>query len=353
MQRRKLGKSELTVPAVSFGAWAVGGWYWGPSDDEQSVRAIQAAIDAGMNAIDTAPMYGCGHSERVVGRAIAGRRDGVVVMTKVGLRWDDTRGEFFMHTTDAQGRKLDVYRNSRPWSVRWEVEQSLKRLSVETIDLVQVHWHDPTTPIEATMGALADLLGEGKLRAIGVSNYSTKMMEEAQRALGDIPLASDQPRYSLLNRDIEPQILPFCRAHSIGVLAYSPLEQGLLTGKVTAQRTFDETDGRNKRPSFTPENRARVNALLERVVAPIARKHDATIAQIVLAWTAAQAGITSVLAGARSVEQALENARAGSIALDQSELATMRAAFEALELDLPSKGGASKLKGIVKRMLGR
>jgi aryl-alcohol dehydrogenase-like predicted oxidoreductase len=247
-----------------------------------------------------------------------------------------------------------VYRNSRPWSVRWEVEQSLKRLDLETIDLVQVHWHDPTTPIVETMGMLLQLRQAGELRAIGVSNYSPQMMEEAQRALGDFPLASDQPRYSLLNRDIEREIAPWCARKQVGLLAYSPLEQGLLSGKVRGERTFPAGDERGSRPEFTAENRERVNALLDAVVAPIAGAHGATLAQVVLAWTASQPGITSVLAGARTAEQAQENAAAGDLALTATELAGIRAAFERLELDLPAgRGRASGLKRLVKRLLGR
>jgi aryl-alcohol dehydrogenase-like predicted oxidoreductase len=353
MQHRALGRSELRVPLVTFGAWAIGGWYWGGSDDEEAVRAIQTAIDQGIDAIDTAPVYGFGHSERVVGRAIHGRRERVIVMTKVGLRWDDTRGDFYFETTDPNGRKYRVHRNARPWSIKWEVEQSLERLGVETIDLVQVHWPDPKTPISDTMGALLELRAQGKLRAIGVSNFSVEMMNEAQRVLGDVPLASDQPKYNLVGRDIEREILPFARAKNVGVLVYSPLEQGLLTGKVTAERTFPESDGRHKRPTFTPENRRRVNEVLSRIVQPIAARHAATIGQVVIAWTVAQPGVTSAIVGARTREQARENAAAGELALDAGEVASIRAAFEALKLDMPVAAAAgSKLKRFVKRILG-
>jgi aryl-alcohol dehydrogenase-like predicted oxidoreductase len=332
MIRRKLGNSDLELPAIVFGAWAIGGWNWGGSDDAAAVRAIGAGIDAGMNAIDTAPVYGFGHSEEVVGRAIAGRRDEVLLLTKVGLRWDDPRGEFYFKTEDQQGRVREVWRNSRPDSVAREVELSLARLRTDRIDLVQVHWHDPTTPLGETMGALARLVQQGKVRAIGVSNFTPELLEEAQLALRPLPLASNQPKYSLVAREVEARILPFCRERGIGVVVYSPLEQGLLTGKVPATRAFAKNDGRHKRPTFTQENRARVNALLEQELQPIARRHQATIAQVVLAWTVAQPGVTSAIAGARTSEQARENAGAGSLALSPGELAGIRLAFERVTL---------------------
>jgi len=332
MQYRKLGQSDLQIPAITFGAWAIGGWNWGGSDDDAAVRAIQAGIDAGMNAIDTAPVYGFGRSEEVVGRAIAGRRAEVLLLTKVGLRWDDPRGELYFKTEDQNGKPREVWRNSKPDSIVVEVEQSLARLRTNHIDLVQVHWHDPTTPLEETMGALAKLVRQGKVRAIGVSNFTPALLKEAQLALDPLPLASNQPKYSLVAREIEARILPFCRERGIGVIVYSPLEQGLLTGKVPAKRTFPQNDGRHKRATFTPENRARVNALLEQEVQPIARRHKATLAQVVLAWTVAQPGVTSAIAGARTSEQARENAGAGSLALAPEELAVIRLSFERLAL---------------------
>lgn len=354
MQHRTLGRSDLRVPVVCFGAWAIGGTSFGATDDDEAVRAIQAAIDLGMNAIDTAPLYGFGHSERVVGRALADRRERAIVMTKVGGRWDDERGVFRFEDVDASGRRLRVHSNSRPDSVRCEVEQSLARLGVETIDLVQVHWRDPSTPIADTMGALADLRREGKLRAIGVSNYSRAEIEEAQHALGDVPLASDQPKYNLLAREIEKDILPFARAKEIGVLVYSPLEKGLLTGKVSASRMLAEKDLRQRRLSFTQKNRERVNALLHSIVQPIADAHGATIGQVVIAWTVAQPGVTSALVGARTVEQVRENAAAGELVLSNEDLATIRRAFEGLKLAVPFETRIkSKLKRLVKRVIGR
>ena len=352
--RRRLGRSGLEIAPVVFGAWAIGGWSWGGSDDDEAVRAIRASVDAGCDAIDTAPVYGFGRSERVVGRAIAGLRGRVVLATKVGLRWDDERGPLAFEARDDSGRTLRVRRNARPDSVRAEVEASLARLATDVIDLVQVHWPDPETPIAETIGALVELRREGKLREIGVSNYSVAELEEARRALGPVPLASDQPRYSLVARGIERDVLPWAREHGVGILAYSPLEQGLLTGAVGASRSFSGDDGRARRATFRAENRARVNALLDAVVRPIAARHGATPAQVVLAWTIAQPGITAAIAGARTAAQARENAGALRVALERDELAVIRAAFEALVLVPPPAAGLrARIARLVRALAGR
>jgi aryl-alcohol dehydrogenase-like predicted oxidoreductase len=352
MKTRKLGRSDLEVPVVCFGAYAIGGGYWGATDDAQAEDAVRAALDAGMFAFDTAPVYGFGHSERVLGRALAGRRSEAVVMTKVGIRWDGSGGRGEREMVGPGGEKRSVRRDSSPASVRLEVERSLERLGVERVDLVQVHAHDPATPVAETMGALAELRSEGKLRAIGVSNYPVAALEEARAALGDVPLASDQPGYSLLARGIERDVVPWSRAHGVGLLVYAPLEQGLLTGKVTPERSFGAEEGRPKKALFRPENLRRVNAVLDSSVAPVARAHDATIAQVVIAWTVAQPGITAALVGARHRGQVAENARAGEIELTADERAEIERAFAGLRLDLRSPL-AARLRGFVCRLLGR
>ncbi|MEM7307193.1 MAG: aldo/keto reductase [Planctomycetota bacterium] len=337
MRTRNLGESGLQIPVVTFGAWAIGGFGWGGRSEETDRAAVEAmsrALDRGMGAIDTAPIYGFGHSEGLVARAIAGRRDEVLVFTKAGLRWDDDRGKEAFAGKDDRGNDRRVFFNSRPDSVRHEVEASLQRLDIDVIDLLQIHWPDPTTPIADTMGALVELRAEGKIRAIGVSNYSPEQMDEARAALGHVPLASDQPKYSLVCRDAEADVLPYVKEAGMGTVVYSPLEQGLLTGKVPADREFPENDGRHKRPTFQPENRARVNEVLERVVRPIAAAHDATLAQTVLAWTIDQAGVTSVIAGARKPEQVDDNAAAGDLVLTSDEWTAIDAAFGELKLEL-------------------
>ena len=324
MQYRKLGNSDLNVPVISFGAWAAGGWMWGGPDDDNAIRAMELAIDLGITCIDTAPAYGMGHSETLVGRAIAGKRDRVVVATKCGLRWDCADGERFFDTRDNDGVPRTMYKNLRPESIRHECEQSLRRMRLECIDLYQCHWPDSTTPIDDTMGALLDLRQQGKIRAIGVSNFTADMMRQC---LNTTDIASDQPPYSALVRGAETEVLPFCREHGIGVLAYSPLAQGLLTGKVPVDRVFPEGDLRRTKPLFTRENREKAVAMLDQV-RPIAEARNATLGQVFLAWTVAQPGMTSALAGARNEAQVRENAGAGDITLADDEIATIRALVE-------------------------
>ncbi|HUT32494.1 MAG TPA: aldo/keto reductase [Planctomycetota bacterium] len=327
MEHRQLGQSDLNIPTVIFGAWAVGGWFWGGQDDADSIRAIHAALDSGIDCIDTAPIYGMGHSEEIVGKAIQGRRDKVILATKCGLRWD-TPGEGSNPWTykGLDGTECTVVRNLHKAAVIAEVEQSLTRLGTDVIDLYQCHWPDASAPLAETMEALVTLKQQGKIRAIGVSNFTVEMMAEC---LKHGPLASDQPKYSLLDRKIEADVLPFCRERGVGVIVYSPLDQGLLTGKVTMDRTFPEGDYRSDRPWFQPANRRRVLDALEKVK-PIAEAHQATLGQVTIAWTVAQPGVTAAIVGARNPQQARENARAADIRLSATELQAIRTTFEAL-----------------------
>ena len=337
MKTRPLGASGLETPVVILGAWSYGGWFWGKADDATAIRAIHRALDAGMTAIDTAPAYGLGHSEEVVGAAIKDRPVKALIMTKCGLRWDDDRGEFDFDVVMPDGSKHPLYRNLRPDSVRHECEQSLGRLGVETIDLFQCHWPDPTTPIADTMGEMRRLHAEGKIRAVGVSNFSPEQMQEAVAALGEVPLASDQPKYSLMSRKIEDDVVPYAMENNIGLIVYSPLEMGLLTGKVTADRKFGEADLRAGIPKFSPENRSRVNALLEEVAVPMARERGATVAQIVGAWVVSRPGITAAIIGARTPEQVVENAGISDVALTVEETDLLTRRFQELELVKPRR----------------
>jgi len=332
MKKNQLGQSSVAVSPVILGAWAMGGWFWGGADDDESVTTIRAAVDAGITSIDTAPVYGFGHSEEVVGRGLRGIRDQVQLMTKVGLRWDKEEGEHFFDTTDPAGRSWRVFRNLRPDSIRWEVEQSLRRLGVDHIDLLQCHWPDPSTPIPESMGALADLAREGKIGAVGVSNFSPEQLIEAQSALGDVPLASTQPKYSLLHRGIEKDVLPHCREQQIGVVVYSPMARGILTGRVTMEREFPESDGRSSDPLYHPENRRRVLDALGQVQG-IADRHGISLANLVVAWAIHQPGITGALVGARTATQARENALAGQAVLDEQELQLLRDVFTAVQIN--------------------
>ncbi len=302
---RKLGGSGLDASVIGFGAWAIGGWMWGGTDERKAIDAIHAAIDHGITLIDTAPVYGYGRSEEIVGRAIRDRRHNVVLATKCGLIWDRPQGQFHFAADDKgmatpEAAKFQVYRYLGAASIRHEVEQSLRRLQTDHIDLLQTHWQDPTTSIDETATELRKLQQEGKIRAIGVSNASVEQIE----AYG--PIDSDQERFSLLDRKLAQNgTLDYCREHNIAVLPYSPLANGLLTGKLNPNRKFGEGDLRRDNPRFSPENLRRTAEILE-TLRPIAERHRATLGQVIIAWTFAQPGITSVLCGARDPEQAIE-----------------------------------------------
>jgi aryl-alcohol dehydrogenase-like predicted oxidoreductase len=321
MLYRKLGSSGIDVSVVGFGAWAIGGWMWGGTDEPQAVAAVQAALDHGINLIDTAPAYGYGRSEEIIARAIRGRREKAVLATKCGLVWDREDGTFFFHA-DQQGATMrpsekKIYKCLKPDSIRKEVEGSLTRLGVDYIDLYQTHWQDPTAPIEDTMAALVELKEQGKIRAIGVSNAGLDQL----RAYG--PIDSDQEKYGMLDRNLETNgILEYCRQQNIAVLAYSPLANGLLTGKIRPDRQFGPGDLRKANPRFRRDNIEKVNGTLEQL-RPLAESHQASIAQLVIAWTCAQPGMTCVLCGARNPQQAIENAAAGGIALAPDDVRMM------------------------------
>jgi len=329
MEHRRLGASDLEISVVALGTWAIGGFMWGGTDEGEAIAAIQRSIELGVTAIDTAPVYGFGLSEEIVGRALAGRRDQVAILTKFGLSWGDPGERKFWESKGPDGRPVRIFNDTRKATVIAECEASLRRLRVEAIDLYQQHWPDPDVPLEEPLEALEKLLADGKIRAAGVSNFPVESIDQARHR---IPLASNQPPYSMLTRGIEDDVVPYCREHGIGLLAYSPLERGLLTGKVSAERVFPETDHRSGLRLYSLENRRRINAFLERI-RPIAARHDATLAQLVIQWTLRQPGITIALVGARNAAQAEENARAAQLELEDGELALISAELDALELD--------------------
>jgi aryl-alcohol dehydrogenase-like predicted oxidoreductase len=330
MEYRQLGTSDVKVTEIALGASAIGGWLWGGTDDAAALDGIRKAVDLGMTTIDTAPAYGFGHSEQIVGQAIRGRRDRVQILTKFGLRWDTDKGVDPFRSQDLDGRPVCIMKYAARESVLEECEASLRRLGVDAIDLYQHHWPDSGTPIEETMEACAALLAQGKIRAVGVSNYTPELMERARKV---VPLASDQPPYSMLRRGIEQDVLPWCRRHGVGVLAYSPLQNGILTGKVTLDREFPETDLRARSPYYRPENRRRILALLERL-RPIADAHGATLAQVVIQWTIHRPGITAALVGIRNPEQAADNAGAAALRLTAAETREIDTLLDDLKLDL-------------------
>lgn len=326
MRTRPLGPSGIDASVVGLGAWAIGGWMWGGTDEETSIRAIHAALDSGVNLIDTAAIYGFGLSEEIVGKAIRDRRDRVVLATKCAMVCDPTVGKTRFRST-AQGPNpnghitINVY--AGPDSVRRELEASLKRLGTDHVDLYQTHWQDETTPIADTVGALMELKEQGKIRAIGACNATAAQLAEYRAAGG---LDSDQERFSMIDRQIEADQLPFCREHGIAVLAYSPLGRGLLTGKVGPERKFPPGDLRLADPRFMQRNREKIAGMLDKF-RPIADAHGLTLAQLVIAWTLHQPGITHALCGARNPEQAQENAAAGDVELSADELATIDGAI--------------------------
>jgi aryl-alcohol dehydrogenase-like predicted oxidoreductase len=324
LERRKLGNSDVYVTPIIFGAWAIGGWMWGGTDDARALEAIRASIDNGVTTIDTAPMYGFGHSEKLVGQAIRGRREKVVIATKCGLRWDTASGSDPLPQKDGTGKDVVIRKNSKPAEIMWECEQSLKRLEIDVIDLYQIHRPDVDTPPEDSIGAMEKLRQQGKIRAIGVSNFSLDWIKRASAAG---PVVSNQPGYSLIKRDIEKAILPWCREHGIATIGYSPLERGLLAGAVPVERVFPADDHRSKHRFFTAENRKRVAEALEKV-RPIAEKHGASLAQIMIQWTIRQPGITAALVGARDAKQAEHNAKAIDFSFSPDELARIRSAFD-------------------------
>ena len=324
MQTRQLGRSDVKVSPVIFGAWAIGGWMWGGTEEQDSIDAIRAAVEHGVNTIDTAAIYGMGHSEELVGKAIKGIRDKVVIATKCGMRWEGEEGSDPWPQKDPSGRDVIIRKNSRPQSIAYECEQSLRRLAVDVIDLYQIHWPDVSTPVEDSMRAMLKLKEQGKIRAIGVSNYDVQWLRNAGKVA---PVDSLQPPYSLIQRKIEKEILPYCREQQIGVIVYSPLERGLLTGTVSPERQFPPGDHRATHKFFSVENRKRVLAALEKIK-PIAERHKASLAQVVINWTINEPGITAALVGARNAEQAAHNAGAMNINLSNDERGAIRSAFD-------------------------
>jgi methylglyoxal reductase len=335
MQYRTLGNSNLQASVVALGAWVLGGGQlWGKdTDDRESVRTLQAALERGINLIDTAPAYGWGRSEKVVGQALQGRRDKAIIATKCGLWWEDQRGSFF---TDLDGKKL--YRSLRPDTLQIELENSLRRLGTDCIDLYQVHWPSlppEQTPIADTMACLLKFKDQGKIRAIGVSNVTLAELRE-YCAAG--PVASDQFRYSMLYREPEQDILPYCGQHQVATLTYMSLEQGLLTGKIGLDRVYQAGEFRGNEywnPWHRVANRSKVLDLLAGWK-ELTDKYACTVAQLVIAWTAAQPGVTHVLCGTRNEKQLAENAGAGELQLEARDLQRMRQ--DVLALGEPRKG---------------
>lgn len=310
MHLRTLGNSDLKITPVGYGAWAIGGsgWQfaWGEQDDNDSIAAIHRALELGVNWIDTAAVYGLGHSEEVVARALKGW-SGVrpYIFTKCGLRWND-RGQ--------------VQKVLKQDSIRQEIEDSLRRLRVETIDLYQIHWppYPDSSELEEGWSTMADLKKEGKVRWIGVSNFNA---HQIQRAQAIAPVTSLQPPYSLIHRDVEKQILPYCQREGIGVIVYSPMASGLLTGAMTRSRidNLPSDDWRKGHSDFTEPNLSRNLALVERLQ-QIGRSHNRSAGEVAIAWVLHNPAVTGAIAGARNAKQADGVMRAGDLKLTGDEI---------------------------------
>ena len=310
MEKKKLGNSDLELTPIGFGAWAIGGgewaYSWGPQDDNDSIAAIHRALDLGMNWIDTAPIYGLGHSEEVVARALTGLSQRPYVFTKLGLRANE---------------KNEVVNDLK--QVRKECEDSLRRLQLDVIDLYQMHWPKPDEDIEEAWGVMSELQKEGKVRWIGVSNFSVSQME---RAMKIAPVTSNQPPYSMINRVVEDEVLPFCLKEGIGTINYAPMHSGLLTGAMTKERVanFPEDDFRKRAKNY-PEPLLTRNLALAEVISLIGARHGVTAGVVAIAWTLHNPAVTAAIVGARSARQVEGVIPAITFRLSEEEYAEIRA----------------------------
>ena len=307
MRTRRLGYTDLHLTTIGLGTWAIGGpwdYGWGPQDDTESIAAIHRALNLGINWIDTAPAYGLGHSEEVVGRAIAGRRDEVIVATKCGLVWEEAN-TWVDNQLSAE-------------SIESECEASLGRLNVNVIDLYQIHWPRPDEDIEEAWTAIARLVQDGKVRYGGVSNFSVAQLE-CVRSIH--PVASLQPPYSMLERGVEEELLTYCHANDIGVVAYSPMQAGLLTGKYTPERiaTLSDDDWRNRSRHFQKPELSHNLELIEGL-RPIAKRSGRTLAQLSVAWVLRRPELTAAIVGARRPSQIEETVSAGDWELSTEDI---------------------------------
>lgn len=307
MQTRRLGKAGLELTTMGLGTWAIGGpWQygWGPQEDDDSIRTILAALDGGVNWLDTAPIYGCGHSETVVGQALGQMRQRPLVATKCGLVWNEKREK--INCLDAA-------------SILRECENSLRRLGVEVIDLYQLHWPQPEAQLEEAWEAMARCVQQGKVRYLGASNVTTAHLERIAKVH---PVASIQPPYSLLRRDVEKELLGYCTAHQIGMVCYSPMQKGLLSGAFSAAKmqTLPPDDHRHNDPMFKGDRLGAILAMVD-ALRPIAARYGKTVGQLAIAWTLRQPAVTSAIVGARTPEQIASLLPAGDWTLDADTVA--------------------------------
>lgn len=289
MEYRELGKTGVKVSTVGFGCWAIGARGWGPVDDKDSIEAVKKAIDVGITFFDTAPSYGFGHSEQVLAKGLGQRRKDIFLATKCGIEWDE------------EGK---IWSNSSPGYIRKDCERSLRNLGTDYVDLLQVHRPDEKVPIADTMGEMLKLQKEGKIKFIGVSNFSVAQMKECQKY---VELVSLQPPYSMINRAIEQEIVPFCLEQKISILAYTPLQQGLLTGKYTPDTTFPKDDMRSQNPLFKGETFRMILKMVDELKV-IASGYGRTMTQFAINWVLCNPAVAVAIVGAKKPAQVEENA---------------------------------------------
>jgi aryl-alcohol dehydrogenase-like predicted oxidoreductase len=303
VEKVRFGNTDLDVSVVVLGTWVTGGWAWGGANDKDSVLAILRALELGINFIDTAPVYGFGKSELIIGKALQqwGHHENVVIATKCGLEWDE---------------RENIRRNASPERIREEVEQSLKRLGVDKIDLYQIHWPDENIPFEKSIETMVKLQEEGKIRYIGLSNFTP---EQIDRCLGAGPIHSLQPPFNIFEREAGKELLPFCQEKGIATLAYGGLCRGLLSGKFTGEEQFPRGDLRRGDPKFKPDRfKQYVKAVNE--LKKLAARNDKTMAQFALRWALQQPGVTTVIAGARTAQQVEDNAGVSGWQIDSKDM---------------------------------
>ena len=314
MKYNKLGKNGPVISEIGFGSWAIGGEYkygWGPSDDREAINAIHTAIDNGINWIDTAPIYGYGHSEIVIGKALKQSKCEMLVATKCGLLHDGK---------DNLKKKLSAY------SIEKEIDESLKRLQISQIDIYQCHWPDISTPLEETWDCMANLVKKGKVRWIGVSNFS---IDQLKLAHGIFPVTSLQPPYNLIRRDIEKEILPYCLQEEIGVIAYSPMQSGLLTGKFDVTK-LSHSDWRLRKEQWYQEPMLGKHLLFVSQLREIAEKKFATVSQLAIAWVNRHEAISAAIVGARNSAQVLENLGAVQVKMDSETIYAIEQSYNSI-----------------------
>lgn len=311
MERIRFGQTEMEVSRIVLGTWVTGGWAWGGSDENEALRAVLHALELGINFIDTAPVYGFGKSERIIGQALKewGSREQIVIATKCGLEWDD---------------KERIRRNSSPKRIFEEIDQSLRRLGVDYIDLYQIHWPDPKTPSEMFMEAMIKIQEKGKIRYIGVSNFNKDQLIDC---LNCGPIHSLQPPFNIFEQEARIELLPFCQEHGIPTLAYGGLCRGLLTGKFTGDESFPRGDLRRADPKFKPD-RFKNYVKAVNAISKLASSYGKSVAQFALRWALQQPGITTVIAGARTAAQVEENVGAANWQISDQHLADVQSILE-------------------------